>query len=235
MPVPEQTNWQPGPVFRWLLDSIGRPRDPEEDRCLAVITRLLSRWYDQMRTSGEEIPDGPLSLEVVIEETPRFTLITPAFGVLPDLATSDLNGITVTVQDREGSGMDESQLLSRLGEICLRLPEVRETTKWGHPTFEAGKKMFAVLDHYNGRPCLAFRAAPEQLPAYLTDKRFFEAPYAARHGWLCLRADAPLDWREVEELVRGSYRQVALKRMLAVLEGSEQARRWAGRGRSGNR
>jgi predicted DNA-binding protein (MmcQ/YjbR family) len=131
--------------------------------------------------------------------------------------------------------MDESQLLSRLREICLRLPEVRETTKWGHPTFEAGKKMFAVLDHYDGRPCLAFRAAPEQFQAYLADERFFEAPYAARHGWLCLRAEDPLDWREVEDLVRGSYRQVALKRMLALLEGSAQARRSGGRGRSAMR
>src|SRR5207244_1293762 len=26
------------------------------------------------------------------------------------------------------------------------------TVKWGHPTLEAGKKIFAVLDHYEGRP-----------------------------------------------------------------------------------
>jgi hypothetical protein len=56
--------------------------------------------------------------------------------------------------------MKEAALLSRLRKICLALPEVRETVKWGHPTFEAGKKMFAVLDQYDGRPCLALRAAP---------------------------------------------------------------------------
>jgi predicted DNA-binding protein (MmcQ/YjbR family) len=127
--------------------------------------------------------------------------------------------------------MDELVLLARIRRICLRFPEVRETVKWGHPTFEAGKKMFAVLDRYNGRSCVAFRAAPDRLQAYLADERFFEAPYAARHGWLCLRADAPFDWREVEDLVRGSYRQVALKRMLAALEGSERARPTASRRR----
>jgi hypothetical protein len=45
----------------------------------------------------------------------------------------------------------DSVLLTRLRNICLRLPEVKETVKWGHPTFEAGKKMFEVLDHYQGR------------------------------------------------------------------------------------
>ena len=42
--------------------------------------------------------------------------------------------------------MTESAILARLRGICLRLPEVRETVKWGHLTFEAGKKMFAVPD-----------------------------------------------------------------------------------------
>jgi predicted DNA-binding protein (MmcQ/YjbR family) len=119
--------------------------------------------------------------------------------------------------------MKEAALLARLRKICLPLPEVRETVKWGHPTFEAGKKMFAVLDQYDGRPCLAFRAAPERQDEYLADERFFEAPYAARYGWLCLRADGSLDWSEVADLVRGSYRQVALKRMLAALDTSEPA------------
>ena len=56
--------------------------------------------------------------------------------------------------------MEEALLLARLRQICLNLPEVRETVKWGHPTFEAGKKIFAVLDHYQGRACIAFRASP---------------------------------------------------------------------------
>ena len=114
--------------------------------------------------------------------------------------------------------MDESTLLALLRQVCLGLPEVRETVKWGHPTFEAGKKMFAVLDRYEGQPCIAFRAASERREALLADERFFEAPYAARHGWICLRADGPIDQREAQELLRDSYRLVALKRMLAALD-----------------
>jgi predicted DNA-binding protein (MmcQ/YjbR family) len=78
--------------------------------------------------------------------------------------------------------------------------------------------MFAVLDCYESRACIAFRAAPERLPALLAGRRFFETPYAARHGWICLYANARLNWREVEELLRDSYRQVAQKRMVSALD-----------------
>ncbi len=107
--------------------------------------------------------------------------------------------------------------------MCLQLPEVRETVKWGHPTFEAGKKIFAVLDRYDGQPCLAFRAPLEQVDALLADGRFKEAPYAARFGWVCLDLGGPIDWAEIERLVADSYRLVALKRMLAALADREDA------------
>jgi predicted DNA-binding protein (MmcQ/YjbR family) len=114
--------------------------------------------------------------------------------------------------------VNEALLLTRLRRICLGLPEARETVKWGHPTFEAGKKIFAVLDCYEGRPCIAFRAPGEKLEALLADERFFAAPYAAKHGWICLRAEGRIDWAEVEKLLHDSYRLVALKRMLAALK-----------------
>jgi predicted DNA-binding protein (MmcQ/YjbR family) len=121
--------------------------------------------------------------------------------------------------------MNTSRVESKLRAICRRLPEVRETVKWGHPTFEAGKKMFAVLDQYDGRPCIAFRTELDFVDQLLTDERFFAAPYAARHGWVCLSADGRLNWTEVEKLVVASYRLVALKRMLSALEGSPEAKK----------
>jgi predicted DNA-binding protein (MmcQ/YjbR family) len=113
--------------------------------------------------------------------------------------------------------VDELSLLTRLRQVCLCFPEVRETVKWGHPTFEAGRKIFAVLDRYEGRPCIAFRTQLEKLEELLADERFMEAPYAARHGWVCLYADGRIDWAEVEKLLLASYRLIALKRMLAAL------------------
>jgi predicted DNA-binding protein (MmcQ/YjbR family) len=112
----------------------------------------------------------------------------------------------------------ESELLTVLRQICLALPEVRETVKWGHPTFEAGKKMFAVLDRYEDRPCIAFRAGPERREVLLANVRFFEAPYAAKHGWMCLRVDRLIKHKELKDLLYDSYRLVALKRMLVALE-----------------
>ena len=118
--------------------------------------------------------------------------------------------------------MKESSLLGHLRRICLKLPEAKETVKWKHPTFEAGKKIFAVLDSYRGETCIAFCVAPERVQRLLEDERFFEAPYAAGRGWVCLRTSGKLDWDEVAGLLRESYRQVALKRMLAALDGAPQ-------------
>jgi predicted DNA-binding protein (MmcQ/YjbR family) len=115
----------------------------------------------------------------------------------------------------------ESTLLGRLRRICLKLPETRETVKWGHPTFEAGKKIFAVLDNYEGSTCIAFRVPADRAAGLLQDNRFFEAPYAGGRGWICLRTEGKLNWENIAEFLRESYRQVALKRMLAALEGIE--------------
>ena len=111
-------------------------------------------------------------------------------------------------------------LLIKLREICLPLPEVVETIKWGHPTFEAGKKIFAVLDHYHGRPCIAFRTSMEEQKKLCRDERFFPAPYAAKRGWVCLCANGELNWAEVRCIILTSYRLAALKRMLRTLDGS---------------
>ena len=113
--------------------------------------------------------------------------------------------------------MDEAILLPILRQLCLGLPEVRETVKWGHPTFEAGKKAFAVLDHYDRQPCIAFRTALEKREALLADERFFEAPYDAQFGWMCLHDEA-IERTELGELLRVSYRLVALERMLSALD-----------------
>ena len=97
----------------------------------------------------------------------------------------------------------------KLRGVCLALPEVVETVKWGHPTFEARKKIFAVLDHYHGRSCIAFRTSMEEQKKLCRDERFFPAPYAANRGWVCLDAEEKLNWSEVRDLILASYRLAA--------------------------
>jgi predicted DNA-binding protein (MmcQ/YjbR family) len=109
--------------------------------------------------------------------------------------------------------------LSRVRSICEALPEAAEVEAWGHPTFRAGKKMFAAFGE--GEEGLAFglKVGHERQEELLEDGRFFPTPYAAHQGWVSLRIDSQTDWQEVAGLLREAYRQVALKRMLNELEG----------------
>jgi predicted DNA-binding protein (MmcQ/YjbR family) len=48
---------------------------------------------------------------------------------------------------------------------------------------------------------------------FLDDSRFFRTPYVGKHGWVTLKVYAArLNWTEVRDLVRGSYRLVAAAR-----------------------
>lgn len=111
--------------------------------------------------------------------------------------------------------------MKRLRAICLALPEVIETTTFGHPTFQAGKKRtFVVLDDHerDGVLCIVFKAAPAEQKELVRDPRFSPSKFGAKHGWTSMAVDAALDWKHVEELVTQSYRRLALKRMLAALD-----------------
>jgi hypothetical protein len=92
---------------------------------------------------------------------------------------------------------------------------------WGRPTFRAGKKLFAVFTGTDEHPwAVNFIPEADERPALLDDPRFFVPPYFGPSGWLALDLTAaPVDWQEVAELMEGSYRQVALKRMLKALDG----------------
>lgn len=116
---------------------------------------------------------------------------------------------------------DDDPFLSEVRELCLRLPEACEVEAWGRPTFRAGKKIFAVFTgSEEERYTLIFKPEDDERPALLDDDRFHVPPYFGPSGWLGLDLTAaPVDWQEVTELVETSYRQVALKRMLAALDG----------------
>lgn len=114
---------------------------------------------------------------------------------------------------------DDDPYLTELRGVCLALPEATEVEAWGRPTFRAGK-IFATFSGVECRPFgVIFKPEPGDLEALIADERFYAPPYYGPGGWLALDLDAgPVDWDEVDELVEGSYRQVALKRMLAALD-----------------
>jgi predicted DNA-binding protein (MmcQ/YjbR family) len=102
--------------------------------------------------------------------------------------------------------------------LCLALPETTETASWGHPNFRAGKRTFVAFERVSGRPSVAFRLDPADVDLLLGRPHFFVTPYG-RGQWVSVWADRPLDWRLVDRLLQHSYRLVALKRMIGMLEG----------------
>jgi predicted DNA-binding protein (MmcQ/YjbR family) len=111
--------------------------------------------------------------------------------------------------------------LENVRALCLALPETTEVEAWGHPTFRAGKKMFAGFGEMTPRgPTLGLKVGFDRQEELLKDGRFFPTPYAAHQGWVSLRLDGETDWEEVRGLVREAYKQVALKRMLKAMEDS---------------
>src|SRR5271170_2715025 len=107
--------------------------------------------------------------------------------------------------------ISEAEILKKLRKVCLRLPEAEETVSFGHPTFRVrGGKIFAVLEEYKGELGICVNVGKLLQGIFLDDPRFFRTPYIGQHGWVTLRVYAgPLDWNEIQELVKGSYQLVA--------------------------
>jgi predicted DNA-binding protein (MmcQ/YjbR family) len=110
------------------------------------------------------------------------------------------------------------QALKRVRSLCLALPESCEVEAWGHPTFRAGKKMFAAFGGEGNDLSLGLKVGHDRQEELLHDGRFFPTPYAAHQGWVSLQIDGQTDWDEVRGLVQEAYRQVALQRMLKALD-----------------
>jgi hypothetical protein len=117
-----------------------------------------------------------------------------------------------------------TELLPPLRTICLGLPEVTERPSHGAPTwFVRGKKSFVTLwehghhqDEFPHLWCAAPPGAKEELVAAAPD-RIFRPPYVGGRGWLGVRLDGEIDWREIAELCEDAYRTVAPARLVAML------------------
>lgn len=114
--------------------------------------------------------------------------------------------------------------LARLRKLCLALPEAHEVEAWGEPTFRVRNKLFAMYasagnHHGKGRPAVWCKAAPgnQALMIGAAPERFFAPPYVGPSGWIGVWLDRRADWRELDELLRDSYRLIAPKRLVALL------------------
>jgi predicted DNA-binding protein (MmcQ/YjbR family) len=115
--------------------------------------------------------------------------------------------------------------LVRLRKLCLGLPEAHEIEAWGEPTFRVCNKLFAMYaaannHHGGGRPAVWCKAGPgnQALMVQAAPARFFVPPYVGPSGWVGVWLDGAVDWSELADLLRDSYRLVAPKRLRTLLD-----------------
>jgi hypothetical protein len=112
------------------------------------------------------------------------------------------------------------EVLSRLREICLALPETSERLSHGAPTFFVrGKRSFLMVmdDHHGDGRFAIWCAAPDGMQGVLVEsdpERFFVPPYVGHRGWLGVRLDRGLDWDELEGIVEDAFATVAPPKLL---------------------
>jgi predicted DNA-binding protein (MmcQ/YjbR family) len=117
----------------------------------------------------------------------------------------------------------EDPRLVRLTKICLALPEAARECHGDHAAFLVRKKNFAYYlhDHHgDGIVAVTAKVLPgdNQALAAANPARFYLPAYIASKGWVALRLDrGKVDWEEVAELVGGSYRLIAPKRLAALV------------------
>jgi hypothetical protein len=121
---------------------------------------------------------------------------------------------------------DDDFGLRELRRIALEFPEASEKVSWGRPVFCA-PKMFAMYggNAKQGGEMVAYpysllvKVDGSERNALERDPRFYFPAYMGPAGWLGLDLTAKkVDWDEVRELVDASYRMVAPKKFVRLLD-----------------
>ncbi len=115
-------------------------------------------------------------------------------------------------------------ILDTVSEICLSLPEATVERSGDHATFKVRKKVFAYYlhDHHgDGIISVCFRMPAGEGAKLVADNGYhhYSPAYIGPRGWVGYRLDlGETDWDQVTTRVTDSYRQVAPKRLLALLD-----------------
>jgi len=109
--------------------------------------------------------------------------------------------------------------------MCMAFPEVTERLSHGAPTWFVRDKAAFVRSWAHGHHDLEFPhlwcAAPPGMQEAVVAAEphlFFRPPYVGGRGWLGVRLDSPVDWDEIAGLCEGAYRQIAPRRLVALLD-----------------
>src|SRR5262249_53563766 len=78
----------------------------------------------------------------------------------------------------------EGEALARMREICLALPDTKETLTWGQPHFRVLDKIFAGCGSEGGTTGIGFKLTLPHQAQIVKRPGFSIAPYVGRHGWV---------------------------------------------------
>jgi hypothetical protein len=140
-------------------------------------------------------------------------------------------GVSNTANDaRAGLPIEiPGDIIERVSALCLALPEV--TVRVDHSitssrstahSFDIRRRSFCLLVAFEGPtgkpvPLLVLRANPEERDALLSIGHTFFASRGGRDR-IGVKLTAETDWEEIRELVTESYRRVAPKKLIALLD-----------------
>lgn len=106
--------------------------------------------------------------------------------------------------------MRPADALAKVRKTCFALPEVSERPSHGSPAFFVGKRQFVAFannHHGDGRLAL-WCAVPEGMQAMLVESdpdAYFVPPYVGVAGWVGVRLDRALAWRQVASVIEAAH------------------------------
>jgi predicted DNA-binding protein (MmcQ/YjbR family) len=124
---------------------------------------------------------------------------------------------------------DDDPGLAEVRTIALAFPEAFEKVSWGRPVFCA-PKIFAMFGgsakadkpgEYIQHPySVLVKVDESDRMALQQDARFYYPAYMGPSGWLGLdlTAKKKVDWDEVRELIDASFRIVAPRKLVKLLD-----------------
>lgn len=118
----------------------------------------------------------------------------------------------------------EDPKVQRLAKICSRLPEVEQRVHADFIEYRVRKKLFAYF--LNGHDpdgivsiCVKSELGENVDRASSRPDLYYLPPYIGKKGWFGIRTDrAPIDWKDIESAVVGSYRLAAPKSLVKTIE-----------------
>ena len=119
--------------------------------------------------------------------------------------------------------MTSEELLARVGDICLALPETTTKLSHGAPSFAVAGKMFAYFtdDHHgDGRTAVLVKTSGVEEQEMLLESDpalYYRPPYIGHKGWIGLRLDrGEPDWDHVSDRIAQSWELTAPRRLLEM-------------------